>query len=124
VKKEQKMWLVDDLFPPLLSGEKQCTIRAGKRDFTEGRLTFESKTGQVATVNVKEVRHKKLRDLTDREAQMDGALNAQDMADALKRFYPDIGPDSDITIVLYDPPQKAPLEVRRPPRRHGPKFGR
>ena len=119
MKKEQKMWLVDDLFPALLSGDKTCTIRAGKRDFTEGSLTFESKTGQAATVNVTEVRHKKLRDLTDREAQMDGALNAEDMADALKRFYPDIGPDSDITIVLYHPPKPAPMKARR---RAGPRF--
>jgi hypothetical protein len=122
VKKEQKMWLVDDLFPSLLAGEKLCTIRAGKREFTTGPLTFESKTGQVAYVDVTEVRHKKLRDLTDSEAQMDGALNAEDMADALKRFYPDIGPDSDITIVLYNPPRPAPIQVRRPPRRSGPRF--
>lgn len=112
MKKEQKMWLVDDLFPPLLAGDKTCTIRAGKRDFTTGPMTFESKNGLHATVNVTEVRHKRLRDLTDREAQMDGALNAQDMAGALKRFYPDIGPDSDITIVLYDPP--APEAAKRP----------
>lgn len=119
MKKEQKMWLVDDLFPALMSGEKLCTIRAGKRDFNTGPLTFESKTGQQALVNVTEVRHKKLRDLTDREAQMDGALNAEEMADALKRFYPDIGPDSDITIVLYNPPMKAPIQARR---RSGPRF--
>jgi hypothetical protein len=123
MKKEQKMWLVDDLFPPLLAGEKLCTIRAGNRDFTTGPLTFESKTGQVATVNVKEVRHKKLCELTDKEAQMDGAQNAADMARALKRFYPYIGPDSDITVVLYDPPEKAPLAVRIPPRRpRGPRM--
>lgn len=123
MKKEQKMWLVDDLFPPLLAGKKLCTIRAGKRDFTAGPMTFESKSGLHATVNVTKVRHKKLKDLTDREAQMDGALNAQDMADALKRFYPDIGPDSDITIVLYDPPGRE--AVKRPANKAcGPKFRR
>ena len=123
MKKEQKMWLVDDLFPPLLAGEKLCTIRAGKRDFTAGPMTFESKSGLHATVNVTEVRHKKLSELTDREAQMDGALNAQDMADALKRFYPEIGPDSDITIVLYDPPKAEPMK-RPVARARNPKFGR
>jgi hypothetical protein len=104
MKKEQKMWLVDDLFPSLRAGEKLCTIRAGKRDFTEGPLTFESKSGQHVTVNVTEVRHKKLAELTNQEARLDGASSAREMAEALKRFYPDIGPASDITIVLYDPP--------------------
>jgi hypothetical protein len=50
MKKEQKMRLAGDLFPPPLAGEKLCSIRAGKRDFTAGPLTFESKRGQITLV--------------------------------------------------------------------------
>jgi len=102
--KEQNMQLVNDLFPSLLAGWKQCTIRKGMRDIKPGALTFHAPDGSLkATVNVTEVRHKKLGELTDAEAQADGAENAAHMVAAMKRFYPDIGPDSDITVILFDP---------------------
>lgn len=120
-RKPQSMALADDLFPSLEAGEKICTIRAGKRDFENGPLTFytSSRNGHQVTVNVTEVRHKTLGELTDAEAQMDGASTAQEMAQALKRFYPDINADSMITIVIYDPPVKtAPAAgAKRAPKR-------
>lgn len=114
--KPQRMALADDLFPALEAGFKLCTIRAGKRDIATGELTFftTSRNGHEVKVNVTEVRYKKLGELTDAEAQLDGADNAAHMARALKRFYPDIDAQSMITIVLYEPPQKAAPKVKAP----------
>lgn len=101
----QELKLADDLFPSLLAGSKTCTIRAGKRDYTAGPLVFSAvNSNQSTVVKVTAVVHKKLGELTDDEAQKDGAATAAEMAQALKRFYPDITAESDITIVTYDPP--------------------
>ena len=98
----QILLLADDLMPSLKSGEKVCTIREGKRDIRIGTLLFEAvKTGERVKTYVTKVVHKSLGALTDEEAQMDGAETAVEMAGALKRFYPDINLDSDITIVKY-----------------------
>jgi hypothetical protein len=111
--KKQRMPLADDLFPFLVSGDKVCTIRAGKRDIEPGEMTFYTKWRE-ADVMVTEVRHKKLSELTDHEAQLDGANNAAHMAECLKRFYPDIGPDSIITVVLYDKPHRVGRTPQKP----------
>jgi hypothetical protein len=98
----QVLLLADDLMPSLKSGEKVCTIRSGKREIIQGNLFFKATdSGEYVKVYVTEVRHKTLGELTDEEAQMDGAADATEMAAALKRFYPDIDANSDITIVLY-----------------------
>lgn len=98
----QILLLADDLMPSLKSEKKICTIRAGKREIYSGNLFFEAvDSGEVVKVYVTEVRHKTLGNLTNEEAQMDGAETAEEMADALKRFYPDIDADSDITIVMF-----------------------
>lgn len=98
----QTLKLADDLFESMYRGIKRCTIRKGKRDVVPGNLLFESISGdQAAGVIVSEVRVKKLGELTDEEAQADGAANAAEMAEALKRFYPDINSESDITIVFF-----------------------
>ena len=98
----QRLLLAEDLMLSLKSGEKVCTIRSGMRDITSGNLFFEAvDSGEVVKVYVTEVRHKTLGELTNEEAQMDGAADATEMAAALKRFYPDIDTNSDITIVMY-----------------------
>lgn len=99
----QELKLADELFVDLIAGYKQVTIRNGKRDIKPGPLVFTgvNDLSLSAEVNVTEVVVKQLSELTDREAQADGALNAEEMAEALKRFYPDIKPESTITIVKF-----------------------
>jgi endonuclease III len=103
------MKLVGDLFPSIADGSKRCTIRAHKRDIPLGSLRFEQSDGspddtfsdQWAVVEIVEVRHKKLGELTDEEARMDGASTAAEMKVALRRFYPDLTDEDDITIAIW-----------------------
>lgn len=98
----QELKLADDLLAGLKSGRKTCTIRAGKRDITCGLLVFSGvDSWEDVAVMVANVAHKKLAELTDAEAQLDGAESAEGMAETLKRFYPTIDPDSDITVVEF-----------------------
>jgi hypothetical protein len=97
------MKLVSDLWTELMSGAKQCTIRAGRRDVPLGPMRFEETNGtRAACVNVTDVRHKLLRELTDEEARVDGAKDAPEMKNALRQFYPDLTEDSEITLVFWD----------------------
>jgi hypothetical protein len=47
------MRLVQTRFLPLESGNRRCTIRDGKGDFSGEELIFESKAGRVVTVNAR-----------------------------------------------------------------------
>lgn len=101
----QTLKLADDLFPSLLDGTKLCTIRRGERDISLDRLTFENVSEtQFAVVFVTSVRKTFIDLLTDEEAQADGAKNAEDMFQSLKRFYPDLEKDSPITIIQFEKP--------------------
>lgn len=99
----QELKLADDLFVSLFEGSKRATVRAGKREIAKGSLAFEAASGGWGViVNVTDVRHKKLSQLTEQEAAAEGAESAAHLANALKRFYPNLTPDSDITVVLFD----------------------
>ena len=52
-------------------------------------------------VEVNEVRHKRLRDLTDLEVEDDGATDMDALMDQLHRFYPNLRPDDEITLVYF-----------------------
>lgn len=100
----QDLKLANDLFIHLFDGTKRSTVRKGRRGIVPGSLALEAADGGGwgVVVNVTEVRHKKLSELTDEEAQSDNAASAKELAEAMKRFYPDITPDSDITIILFN----------------------
>ena len=109
----QTLKLADDLFPSLLAGKKCATVRAGARAIELGELLFESVSGtQRASVEVYEVRHKALSRLTNLEAAADGATSAEELARALKRFYPSLGPNDAITVVLHSAASTAPNAKR------------
>jgi len=102
----QTLKLADDLFQGIEEGWKQATIRTGKRDITPGELlVFEGATipDLKRTVYVHRVSYLVAQDMTDFDAQLDGAETAGEMVQALKRFYPDIGPMSLLTLIEFVP---------------------
>jgi hypothetical protein len=102
----QSLQLANDLWGDLHLG-RRITVRAGRRDIRLGPLMLESTLPDAAgqhlreIVDVTEVRHKRFRDLTDTEAEDDGATDADEMREALRRFYPALGPDDEITLVCF-----------------------
>lgn len=107
----QELKLANDLFISLFEGTKRATVRRGSRDIIKGAMALEAADGGGwgVIVNVTEVRHKKLSELTDEEAKADCAESAGELTTDLKRFYPDITSNSDITIVFFD--FKDPLDI-------------
>lgn len=99
----QTLMLAEDLFPALVTGQKTVTIRTGDRDIKLGKLRFASTEGRIPVdVDVYRVTKTYMCELSDDLAQRDGAANATEMFEAMKRFYPNINWDSVITIVEFN----------------------
>ena len=99
----QSLMLIEDLFEPILRGTKHCTIRKGQRPIESGSLLFKSTSGNLQIeVNVTDVLVKHAGDITDEEAQKDGAKNAEDLLKNLRVFYPHLVDDDVVTIVTFE----------------------
>ncbi len=106
----QELKLADDLFVGLFDGSKNATIRLGKREIVLGALALEAVSGGWgAIVNVTNVRHKKMSEITQDEAYADGRMTLDEFSDVMKRFYPHATPDDEITIVFFT--FKDPLDI-------------
>jgi len=98
----QKLTLFEDVFDLLASG-KAATIRKGRILITSSDLLFQStEEKRELTVSVKEVYYCQLKDVNLEDVLNDGFKNHQDMAEKMKRFYPDITLDTEVTVVKFD----------------------
>lgn len=92
---ETSIRLADDLIPAMLSGSKTVTIRKGKREFAD-EIEIAGHAAQVKTVEYYSLETCPLDVLL-----ADGFHSFKDVVDGMKRFYPDITPDSDVTVVRF-----------------------
>ena len=101
----QTLKLAEDLFDQLLLGEKHSTIRVGKRDIVPGPILFESaEVGRMTNSVVEDVYTKKVGDLHIMEARDEGYETVDQLVQVLRRFYPDLTDETDITVVLLELP--------------------
>lgn len=92
---EKELRLADDLIPNLVSGEKLVTIRKGKRSFgSTVRIA-----GYLAAVDL--VQYWTLNTVPFAILKADGFKSREDAIEGMKRFYPDLTGDTDITIVEF-----------------------
>jgi hypothetical protein len=92
---ETTLRLAEDLIPLLESGQKLVTIRKGKRQFG-AFVTIEGKEAAIDQVEHSTINSCSLQVLKD-----DGFVSRKDAIKKMKRFYPDITGDTDITIVRF-----------------------
>jgi excisionase family DNA binding protein len=88
--------------PTVRSGQKCSTVRKGRLKFNKGLLLLTAKTGDFVSVTVTDVKHTRLRCLTEDDAVKDGFTNLADLQRALLEHYPDISMDGWVTIVSFD----------------------
>lgn len=92
---EKELRLAEDLIPSLVFGEKLVTIRKGKRMFgSTVRIA-----GHLAAVDL--VQHSTINSCSLKILKNDGFKSRKDAVEKMKRFYPDITGDTDITIVEF-----------------------
>jgi hypothetical protein len=99
----QSLVLADDLHADTHEGRKKNTIRNGIRDILSGPLEFKSSSGNLPgfVVEVTEVLYRKASEVTAAELRENGFRDYAHMISGMKRFYPDFGPSSDITLVRW-----------------------
>lgn|GEM_PF-4539347 len=98
----QKLILFEDVFDALATG-KVVTIRKGKLSIALDDLLFQSaekKREQI--VCVKEVYYGPLKEVKQEDMVNDGFNSHQEMAEKMKRFYPDITLETEVTVVRFD----------------------
>ena len=75
----------------LLSGKKRATIRVGKVNLKPGDEVLIHSGGYViGKAKIRKVEKKRVSELTDEDAIMDGFKNKEELLDALKEHYKNI----------------------------------
>lgn len=100
----QNLVIADDLVGPTAAGLKKNTIRSGRRYIVEGRLELKTRSGilgPIIIVDVTSVSHKLAKDVTAEEIARNGFSDVEDMLSGMKRYYPDFGPLSEVTVIEW-----------------------
>jgi len=102
--KTQKLLLSNHLIPQIKSGEKRYTVRKGRRNIKLGKLMFvpaiPTKNFKPITVNVVEIRYKRLCDII----QADFPSQLHDVAEwrgKMREYYPDLKKTDTMTFVHF-----------------------
>lgn len=83
------------------SGRKTCTVRLGKLGVAQDVIYLSDGRNNLK-VKILEVDNRRVyRDLTDRDAIMDGLESKQQLDEDLRKFYGQIDPNQPMTIVRF-----------------------
>ena len=84
------------------TGLKTITIREGHRDYRPGLVMLCCHLVPWAVqAEITDVRHCALRDVTEDEWRDDGFVSQDDLLTRMRRFYPKLGLDSDVTVIRW-----------------------
>ncbi|MEM3936606.1 MAG: ASCH domain-containing protein [Thermofilaceae archaeon] len=87
----------------LLSGRKTATIRLGSVRYRPGDVTLVHCGGLVlGRVRIKSVERKKLIDLTEEDARIDGFESLRDLLVAIRQHYPNIRANTPLTVLRFE----------------------
>jgi hypothetical protein len=85
----------------ILEGRKRSTIRLGRLVLRDRLLTIVGDGKPIALARVDEVTYKKVRELTDEDARVDGFRGLIELFRELRRIYGDFGLEDDVTIIRF-----------------------
>lgn len=77
-------------------------MRRGRREYRLGQSILRAGPRDVP-IEIRDVRHCKLRDLTHEDARRDGFSSLEELQRALFSFYPELLPDDELTLVDFEP---------------------
>lgn len=99
----QGLKLADDLFVPLRNGNKFTTIRNGRRDIALGNLRFDGATDDTLSelVIVTSVTFTTLGEVSWETLDRDGFQDHDDAMKQMRRFYPDITLEDEVTVIDF-----------------------
>ncbi len=89
---------VDDI----LSGRKKATIRLGIVKLRYNELIVHGGGRPVAKIKVKNVAYKRISELTDEDARIDGFKSKDELLRALRETYGDVNPNDYVTVIEFE----------------------
>ncbi len=90
----------------ILSGRKRATIRLGIVKLKHNELIVHGGGRPVAKIRVTNVRYKRVSELTDEDAAIDGFASKEELLEALRRAYGEVKPDDYVTIIEFEVVQR------------------
>jgi hypothetical protein len=93
----------DEQWENILSKVKEITIREGERDYVPGFCVLTNiDTNRSVGADITSVRHCKLKEVTHIECLEDNFRDHEDMYEGMKKYYPNMTPESDVTIIRWN----------------------
>jgi hypothetical protein len=92
--------LASEFLPLVREGRKTATIRAGNRRLPVGAAEIVAGSERFPIV-VKDVRVTRFGALSEVDADRDGFSDVDGLREALLRFYPTLGEDSEVTVIEF-----------------------
>jgi len=87
---------------PILEGVKKATIRLGIVVPKYDEIIIHGGGRPIAKARITEVIHKKVSELTDSDAALDGFSGREELIEALKKVYGRVSPDDVVTIIKFE----------------------
>ncbi len=86
----------------ILSGKKRATVRLGRKGVKAGSVVYLSVGGRpFARARVVKVVTKKLKELTPEEIKKEGHRNFSELFRELRKIYPVISPEDEVTYIEW-----------------------
>ncbi len=85
----------------IIQGKKRATIRIGKVEVRAKEFYIHSGGRIIAKAELESVEYKKVRDLTDEDARLDGFKNKEELIEELKSYYGKLSDDDIVTIIKF-----------------------
>lgn len=99
----------------MLSGVKKATIRIGKVKLKYDEMIVHGGGKPIALIKIKSVKYKKVKELTDVDAKLDGFKSREELINELRKVYEDIRDDDWVTIIEFEIVKKLnELDIRDP----------
>lgn len=92
--------LAPEYIPLVQTGRKTSTVRAGRRHFQLGEHRVVCGARSIP-VTVTAVEHKRLAELSEPDARVDGFESLSELVAALRRFYPRLTSGDLVTVVHF-----------------------
>lgn len=96
----QTIELRDSMFEKVRNGKKIATLRKGKRDYIPGDTLLYGKK-YCDMIEVTDLTYKKLDEISDEDARVEGYSKASDLIKIMKDLYPGITNDTICTQVWF-----------------------
>jgi len=87
---------------PILEGVKKATIRMGIVVPKYDEVIIHGGGRPIAKAKITEVVYKKVSELTDADAALDGFKSREELIEALKKVYGRVSPDDVVTIIKFE----------------------